>query len=156
MANDAPSDKHARLNRQLTELESIPIELLKARWLAIYRVPVPKKARADFLRQVLACHLQEQCDGGFRPATLRRLQELTQSTLPSISAARQPIVSSGSELIREWNGHIHRVMVQENGFFWNGQHYRSLSAVAMAITGTHWSGPRFFGLAASATPAGRK
>ena len=46
--------------------------------------------------------------------------------------------------MREWNGQ-HRVMVLDDGFAWNGSTYRSLSKVARAITGTRWSGPRFFG-----------
>jgi hypothetical protein len=37
-------------------------------------------------------------------------------------------------------------MVLEQGFAWNGAVYDSLSAVARAITGTSWNGPRFFGL----------
>lgn len=52
----------------------------------------------------------------------------------------------GSRLVREWNGVVHRVDVAEGGFIWNGQTLKSLSAVARAITGARWSGPRFFGL----------
>jgi len=53
---------------------------------------------------------------------------------------------SGTLLVREWEGVLHRVMVLEQGFAWNGQTYDSLSKVARAITGTNWNGPRFFGL----------
>jgi hypothetical protein len=49
-------------------------------------------------------------------------------------------------LIREWNGSSHVVEVVDGGFLWNGKRYGSLSAVARAITGARWSGPRFFGL----------
>ncbi len=52
----------------------------------------------------------------------------------------------GGRLLREWNGVTHTVEVTDEGFRWNGQTYRSLSAVARAITGARWSGPRFFGL----------
>ena len=52
----------------------------------------------------------------------------------------------GTRLVREWNGVTHVVEVTETGATWNGQHWRSLSAVAREITGAHWSGPRFFGL----------
>jgi len=47
---------------------------------------------------------------------------------------------------REWNGQIQRVAVLADGFAWNGKTYPSLSKVAVAITGTRWSGPKFFGL----------
>jgi hypothetical protein len=49
-------------------------------------------------------------------------------------------------LTREWGGVTHRVMVLEEGFVWAGQNYRSLSEIATRISGTRWSGPRFFGL----------
>jgi hypothetical protein len=49
-------------------------------------------------------------------------------------------------LIREWRGKTHIVDVIESGFVWEDNAYRSLSVIAKAITGAHWSGPRFFGL----------
>jgi hypothetical protein len=52
----------------------------------------------------------------------------------------------GTALVREWNGRSQRVIVLDEGFAWNGTTYRSLTVVAFAITGTRWSGPRFFGL----------
>jgi hypothetical protein len=52
----------------------------------------------------------------------------------------------GARLVREWNGHAHTVDMTENGYQWDGKAYRSLSAVARAITGVRWSGPRFFGV----------
>ena len=53
-------------------------------------------------------------------------------------------------LIREWHGVSHRVTVLKDGVLLRGARYRSLSEVARQITGTHWSGPRFFGLRALA------
>jgi hypothetical protein len=50
-------------------------------------------------------------------------------------------------LAREWNGRMHRIAVLAEGFAWNGKTYPSLSKIALAITGTRWNGPRFFGLA---------
>src|SRR5215470_17751553 len=55
-------------------------------------------------------------------------------------------LKAGTLLTREWEGHPQRVMVLDDGFSWNGKTYPSLSKVAFAITGTRWSGPRFFGL----------
>jgi hypothetical protein len=48
--------------------------------------------------------------------------------------------------LRQWRGHAHTVLVREDGFEYEGQHYRSLTVIAERITGAHWSGPRFFGL----------
>jgi hypothetical protein len=52
----------------------------------------------------------------------------------------------GTILVREWDGKSQRVMVLDQGFAWNGTTYRSLTQIAFAMTGTRWSGPRFFGL----------
>jgi hypothetical protein len=48
--------------------------------------------------------------------------------------------------VRQWHGHAHTVLVRDDGFDYEGQHYRSLTVIAERITGAHWSGPRFFGL----------
>ena len=55
-------------------------------------------------------------------------------------------MSPGTMLGREWNGRMHRIAVLAQGFAWNGKTYPSLSKIALAITGTRWNGPRFFGL----------
>jgi len=63
-----------------------------------------------------------------------------------IPVAQMPALLPGTRLVREWNGRTHIVDVGDNGFVFDGKTYRSLSAIAKRITGTHWSGPRFFGL----------
>lgn len=55
-------------------------------------------------------------------------------------------IKAGTILSREWNGIIHRITATDDGFLWDGGRYDSLSAIAFAITGTRWNGPRFFGL----------
>lgn len=61
-----------------------------------------------------------------------------------------PFLPAAATLVRVWNGRSHEVTVAEGGraFVYRGTTYRSLTAVARVITGTEWSGPRFFGLAA--------
>lgn len=61
---------------------------------------------------------------------------------PSILTQIRP----GVEIVRVWKEETHRVVVVEGGFLYRGDHYRSLSVIARKITGTRWSGPRFFGL----------
>ena len=51
-----------------------------------------------------------------------------------------------TQLVREWNGRRYQVEVTKEAFEMNGESFRSLSAIALRITGTTWSGPRFFGL----------
>jgi hypothetical protein len=61
-----------------------------------------------------------------------------------IGDPRKPI--PGTRLLREWDGAEHSVTVLRDGFDWQGRKFKSLSAVARAITGTQWNGYRFFGL----------
>jgi hypothetical protein len=62
------------------------------------------------------------------------------------AAAPRQALTSGTRLVREWQGRTHHVSVQSEGFDYEGRTYRSLSAIARHITGTPWSGPQFFGL----------
>ena len=68
------------------------------------------------------------------------------------SATHKPTFKPGTRLIREWQGRTHEVTVLEQGFRWNGETYRSLSAIARAITGTRWNGHVFFGLKSRRSP----
>ena len=56
------------------------------------------------------------------------------------------MLKTGARLVRRWRGHVHTVLVLEDGFEYEGQRYRSLTMIAARITGAHWSGPRFFGM----------
>ena len=77
------------------------------------------------------------------PDALRR----ERPTQPQPSRPAIPIVlKPGTRLVREWQGKSHTIDVRCDGFGWKGEVYRSLSAVARAITGTHCSGNRFFRL----------
>ena len=60
----------------------------------------------------------------------------------------KPVVREGARLVREWNGEEHVVDVLEEGYLWRDKTWTSLSAIAREITGTRWSGPRFFGVSA--------
>ena len=81
-----------------------------------------------------------------RAATIQSVEEV----LPLVAAQdrRNQDVPPGTVLTREWNGHLHRVMVVEGRFAFEGKTFDSLSKIAFAITGTNWNGPRFFGLRA--------
>ena len=61
--------------------------------------------------------------------------------------SRQVTLATGTRLVREWNGRTISVDVVGDGFVWNDVRYRSLSEIARTVTGTRWSGPRFFGIA---------
>ncbi|RWC10791.1 MAG: DUF2924 domain-containing protein [Mesorhizobium sp.] len=130
---------------------------LADRWLKIYGVPAPKGVRRVFLERAIAWHIQARASGGIDKNTQRFLfkASATQSarvdtTGPDEASERtqssRSLPSAGARLIREWHGKTHVVDVVATGYIWEGKTYKSLSMIARAITGAHWSGPRFFGL----------
>lgn len=137
--------------KPMTEAE---IDLLAGRDLAALRAvwesrfgPAPKLRSPELLRHLLAWRLQVEAFGDLDRETRRRL------------AARGPVEAEGRQfgigaiLRRDWQGQRIEVVVETEGFRWQGQMYPSLSAVARAATGTRWNGPRFFGLRTGEDPA---
>ncbi len=141
-------NRNAILERRLARIDALDAPALRAEWTALFGHAAPARLSRDLSIRAIAYRMQEQMCGGFRPATVRRLHRLAQrlqagETIRTAPAATLP---PGVRLMREWNGETHVVEVLAHGFAWRGTRYRSLSAVARAITGARWSGPRFFGL----------
>lgn len=112
----------------------------------------PKRLSRDMMLRGIAYKLQERALGGLSKS-VQRLISAGAEFVPSPDLGRKAprvTVSPGTQLVREWNGQTHTVLVLANGVEWRGQRYRSLSVVAREITGAHWSGPRFFGLTSTA------
>jgi Protein of unknown function (DUF2924) len=113
----------------------------------------PPAYRRGFLVRGLAHRLQELTYGGLRPAYQTRLDAMIEGTEKPNGAGRpgrrprhDVHLLEGTKLLREWRGVTHEVTVIDGGYEHQGKRYRSLSAIARAITGTQWSGPLFFGL----------
>lgn len=137
------------IERQVRSVSDLPREQLAERWINIYRSPPPKGVSRRLLERAAAYHLQADALGGLKPAVARKLSRLTAGTdgpRPLRSPQTRGHLSAGTRLVREWNGRTHSVEVTDAGFLWNDRSYGSLSAIARAITGARWSGPRFFGL----------
>ncbi len=97
--------------------------------------------------RAVAYGMQVKRTGGLKPAVRRQLRKVTDSGSARAAAnLKSAKIAPGMRLIREWNGSSHLVEAVDGGFLWNGKRYGSLSAVARAITGARWSGPRFFAL----------
>lgn len=145
---------------QLTALEEMGTKELQAKWRELYGTPPPKKSRRDFLMRAVAHRLQENAYGGLRAAPRKRLHDiaarLRAGKIPTFTgkSQRSKRLTPGTRLVREWNGDTHVVDVTEDGYAFRGKGYASLSAVARAITGARWSGPRFFGLTGQKEQAG--
>jgi hypothetical protein len=140
---------HEPILARLAALKALSVNELKAEWQALFDAPAPNNSRT-FLESRLAYRIQELTYGGPDKQTRRLLDLLadevegTMTRKAQIADPRNPVV--GTKLIREWDGTAHTVTVLKDGFDWGGQRYKSLSAVARAITGTRWNGYRFFGL----------
>ena len=96
----------------------------------------------------IAWKLQEKVHGGLTAAQKRKLAGIAEDLKKNGNLSAGPAIrlKPGLRLVREWRGETHDVLVLEDGFEWNGERRHSLSAIAREITGTQWSGPRFFGL----------
>ena len=103
---------------------------------------IPKNASQGFFKGHLAWAIQAT-EAGYDPVSLRK--NLVKKAR-KVERPATPIYKPGTRLIREWQGVTHEVTIEDKGFMWNGLRYRSLSRIAQEITGTKWSGPRFFGL----------
>ena len=133
---------------KLQALAEMDYDALRSAWRRLYRAHPPKRVARDLLMLGVAWKIQEQAHGGLGAATKRRLADLakTMERDGDVTRNRLTRLKPGAKLVREWRGEAHTVIVIEDGFEWNGRHWRSLSAIAKLITGVHWSGPRFFGL----------
>jgi hypothetical protein len=131
-----------KLEQLLTDVESLDYADLKARYEEALRRPPPPRLSLDLLRRALAYQIQAESLGGLPPKFEKLLQ--SNSSPRTLNGHRK--LEPGSQLVREWQGEMHVVDVVDGGYRWQGERYASLSAVAREITGTRWSGPRFFGL----------
>ncbi len=136
---------------ELAAIPDLPRAELIEQWTASYGRPPPKGLSRRLLEYAAAYHVQTQAYGGLSPALRRKLRRTDQPRHRDKSASTPRTIVSrtlppGTRLVREWYGKPYTVEVLESGFLCDGQRYRSLSEVARAITGAHWSGPRFFGL----------
>ncbi len=123
-------------------LDHLDLSGLQENWRRHLGVPPPPLRSRDMLRRTLAFELQSALHGGLTSELKQKLRATSKSP------ARKPALQPGTTLTREWHGARHVVHVRDGSFEHLGTSYRSLSEVARAITGTRWSGPRFFGLGA--------
>lgn len=125
------------LEAELIKLEQMKLAELRSYWSARWGYALRLRSLI-LLRHLIAWRLQTAAYGG--------LDQRTKALLRQTGPVRRPAPPSGSVLTREYRGVLHRVEVTDDGFEYAGASYDNLSAVAKAITGTHWNGPAFFGL----------
>ena len=124
-------------------------DLLRAdlieRWQELYRDDPPKGLSARILVSAVAYEMQARVHGKLSQQLRQSLKDNATAS-PENSGSGGYALTLGTRLVREWRGAVHVVDVMEEGFRWQGRVWPSLSVIAREITGSRWSGPRFFGL----------
>ena len=135
------------LEQQLTELPGMSPAQLRAKWRECWRKPAPEIG-PDLLRRGIAWKLQSRIYGDVPTHIKRELERAAESLRrgEELLNAKRPSLKPGTRLVRSWRGKVHRVLVLDDGYEYDDRRFSSLTQVASAITGTHWSGPDFFGL----------
>lgn len=130
----------ASLDVKLARLTDMPLAQLRDTWTSETSKPVPRVSAA-LLRLALAWEMQAAVHGGLSRRSVQTLSQM------ATGKTQTSVLRPGMRLMREWNGTLHVVTVNDDGsIYWNGTNWASLSMVAREITGTRWSGPAFFGL----------
>jgi hypothetical protein len=138
---------------EIVHLRGLDLRGLRARWQSVLQGAAPDHLPRHLLFAIIAYRIQADCFGDLDHETRQLLDRTGAKESGGTMSARlvsfdqkRTELTPGTVLVREWDRQSQRVMVMSDGFAWNGQTYDSLSKVALAITGTKWNGPRFFGL----------
>ena len=145
------------ITTEIKKLRAMKVPDLVDRYTEVFGKP-PRVKHREHLWKRIAWKIQEQKFGGLSELAKRRLEELiSEIDLPlaqnqrSVSGfvknpRRPDDPAPGTVLVRQWHGQEIRVLALEHGYEWNGELFRSLTAVARAVTGSKWNGRLFFGL----------
>src|ERR1700681_3434809 len=146
----------AALEAEIGRLPNLSLVELRNRWKTLFGYPAPKSLRRSFLARAVAYQMQVEAYGGLSVATKRRLRDIVNAVRSGDANALlgSSRIKPGTQMIRQWQNTTHTVTALAEGFEWNGRTYKSLSAVANAITGTNWNGFAFFGI--KRAPSGNK
>ena len=139
----------AAIAAEIQRVRSLSSDTLRRCWRVVFGRSPPQHLTADLLRRMIANRVQEEAFGTLDRATLKLLDGVARRNGPT-----ERNLKIGTVLVRDYQGRHHTVTVESQGYVWEGQAYSSLSAIARAITGTAWSGPRFFALKSSAAQDG--
>ena len=127
------------LDDEVGALERLDLFEMRALWAERFGA-APRFQSVELFRLMLAWRMQAAVLGGLDPGTRKALRR----SGPIVAEGQE--LGTGATIRRQWQGEEVVVQVRDEGFAWNGRTFRSLSAVATAITGSRWNGPKFFGL----------
>jgi hypothetical protein len=148
---DAGSDMpNLRSFKSLDEIMALDRPALVACWQELFGRSPPAYLSISFMRKALAHEWQCDVHSGLSGRLKRQLLAIAKGE--DVAQNSGSLIGEGTELIREWNGRTYRVLITADGYQFDGRHHSSLTAIARRITGTNWSGPRFFGLKSARAP----
>ncbi|MGO9475877.1 MAG: DUF2924 domain-containing protein [Rhodomicrobium sp.] len=133
----------AAIEAGIDQVKSLGIGALRQRWRSMFGAIPPQGLTKDVIARTIAYRIQAEALGGLDRETVKLLDRLTSGRKPDGLTRR---LKAGTVLVREYQGERHTVTIVPEGFLWQDSTYLSLSAIARAMTGTAWNGPRFFGL----------
>lgn len=135
------------LDAQLAALSAMSPAALRAAWRDAYRT-APPDITPELMARAVASRLQERRYGGLPTSVAREIARLTTRLRKTnvVIGVHDVRLKPGTRLVRGWHGQTVKVLVTADGYEFDGRHYSSLTRIAHEVTGTRWSGPRFFGL----------
>ena len=149
---------------EVLALQNLSLLALRQKYLQLFPEDKGIRANKACLQRRIAYHLQEVAYGGLSQVAQTQLQKLATEAHRDLPKARGPSIAAehastavkrlkrrgafltGTILTKVYKGQTLQVRVVEKGFEYQGTLYRSLTAIANAITGAHWNGRAFFGL----------
>jgi len=139
---------NSELEQEIEALRRMSRAQLKDRWRGLYRAAPPLAFTPDLLARGIAWRLQEKAQGGLSAEARRMFGGSDEAVPKQRRASARASLRPGNRLVRRWRGRTYVVEVTANALLYEGEPYASLSVIAGRITGTRWSGPKFFGLVA--------
>ena len=131
----------------LGRVQALALPELRAEWRRVHKSAPPAAFTADLLIRGITYRMQEQSFGKLPIEFRRELDQLAGMGAKTVRPGKKKgPLRTGSRLVRRWRGISYSVAVLDGGFEYRDKSYRSLSEIAREITGTRWSGPRFFGV----------
>ena len=134
---------------RLEELSGSDRPTLIEAWHSQFEHPPPPNTSQDMMRLIIGWELQAKkarSDVRELNFSLRTLSKSESGHSAVKAIQRKTMLSAGTRLSRDWQGRTYVVDVLDKGFAYNGKLFTSLSPIAKTITGSHRSGPHFFGV----------
>jgi hypothetical protein len=154
------------VEKEVAAMERMTVDQLRTKYAEVFQEPTRSRHKQYLIKRI-AWRMQANAEGGLSERALKRAMELANDADLRVTAPRKPKVAAdapertvvvktgirpnrqllpGMQLKREYKGGTVRVTVLADGFEYEGERYKSLTAIAKAVTGTHWNGHHFFGL----------